>query len=88
MKPPTTKSVSAMNATRRPRSRNLFHFHRPETLHTWLQEEDTLRARMLQLPELDITSLRACQIDAIHGIEDITQAGQAPRTAANGHRLR
>ena len=29
-----------------PRSRNLFHFHRPETLKGWLDEGDTLRARL------------------------------------------
>ncbi|MCD9519223.1 DEAD/DEAH box helicase [Photobacterium phosphoreum] len=52
------------------RSRNVFHFHKPETLKKWLEEEKTLRARMLDLPELDIEGLRSCQIDAISGIED------------------
>jgi len=28
-----------------PRSRPLFHFHRPETLKRWLEEGDTLRTR-------------------------------------------
>src|SRR6266478_1892677 len=28
------------------RSRRLFAFHRPETLHAWLLEPDTLRARL------------------------------------------
>jgi type I restriction enzyme R subunit len=27
------------------RSRRVFSFHRPETLHAWLKEEDTLRGR-------------------------------------------
>ena len=53
----------------KPRSRDIFHFHKPETLKKWLEEGDTLRARMLHLPELDITGLRACQIDAINGTE-------------------
>ncbi len=53
-----------------PRSRNLFHFHRPETLKSWLEEGDTLRARLQQLPELNTENLRACQIDAIQGIEE------------------
>jgi type I restriction enzyme R subunit len=59
-----------------PRSRSLFHFHRPKTLKNWLEEGDTLRARMQQLPELDITSLRACQIDAIQGIEESLKAAK------------
>lgn len=37
-----------------PRSRFVFHFHRPETLHMWLQEEDTLRARFHNLPVLNV----------------------------------
>ena len=52
-----------------PRSRNLFHFHQPETLKSWLEEGETLRARLQRLPELNSENLRACQIDAIHGIE-------------------
>lgn len=51
------------------RSRSVFHFHKPETLKKWLEEEKTLRARMHDLPELNTEGLRACQIDAIHGIE-------------------
>ena len=51
------------------RSRYLFHFHRPETILNWLQQEDTFRWRITQLPELDTTGLRKCQIDAIQGIE-------------------
>ncbi|MCP5347101.1 MAG: type I restriction-modification enzyme R subunit C-terminal domain-containing protein [Gammaproteobacteria bacterium] len=52
------------------RSRPVFHFHQPETFKAWLEEPDTLRARMQRLPELDVTQLRACQIDAIQGIEE------------------
>ncbi|WP_085299717.1 type I restriction endonuclease subunit R [Cognaticolwellia mytili] len=52
------------------RSRNVFHFHKPETLKKWLEEENTLRARMHDLPELNTDGLRDCQIDAIAGIED------------------
>ncbi len=51
----------------RPRSRFIFHFHRPETLKAWLEDANTLRQRLQHLPELDITGLRACQIDAITG---------------------
>ena len=53
-----------------PRSRFVFHFHKPETLHEWLQQEQTLRARLQNLPGLDVEGLRACQIDAINGIEN------------------
>ncbi|MEW8467826.1 MAG: restriction endonuclease subunit R, partial [Candidatus Thiodiazotropha sp.] len=45
-----------------PRSRNIFHFHRPETLLDWLQEEETLRARLQQPPGLNTENLRKCQI--------------------------
>lgn len=58
------------------RSHNLFHFHRPETLLNWLEEEDTLRVRLQQLPDLNTESLRACQIDAIHGIEHSLKQGK------------
>ncbi len=53
-----------------PRSRNVFHFHKPETLKEWLEEIRTLRTRLAQdLPELNIENLRSCQIDAVQGIE-------------------
>lgn len=53
----------------KPRSRRLFAFHRPETLHDWLRQPDTLRARLRQMPTLDPRGLRDCQIDAIAGLE-------------------
>ncbi len=59
-----------------PRSRNLFHFHRPATLKTWLEQPDTLRARLQGLPALDISNLRNCQIDAIHDIEKSLKAAR------------
>ncbi|MEL0586139.1 MAG: DEAD/DEAH box helicase family protein [Candidatus Thiodiazotropha sp. (ex. Lucinoma kazani)] len=59
-----------------PRSRNIFHFHRPETLLDWLQEEETLRARLQQLPGLNTENLRNCQIDAITGIEHSLKQGK------------
>ncbi len=51
------------------RSRRVFAFHQPQTLHRWLREEDTLRGRLLQLPPLDKAGLRDCQVDAINGLE-------------------
>ena len=52
-----------------PRSRRVFAFHKPQTLHGWLKEEDTLRHRLKRMPPTDRTGLRDCQIDAIEGLE-------------------
>jgi type I restriction enzyme R subunit len=52
-----------------PRSRRVFAFHRPETLRRWLDEPDTLRARMRHLPALVTEGLRGCQIEAIEALE-------------------
>jgi len=49
----------------KPRSRNVFTFHKPETFAKWLKEEKTLRARFFDLPELNTEGLRDCQINAI-----------------------
>lgn len=49
----------------KPRSRNVFTFHRPETFTKWLKEEKTLRARFFDLPQLKEEGLRDCQINAI-----------------------
>ena len=51
------------------RSRRLFAFHRPETLHDWVRASDTLRQRLRTMPQLDIKGLRDCQVDAIRGLE-------------------
>lgn len=59
-----------------PRSRFVFHFHKPETFKEWLEEGDTLRTRLQTLPELDVTHLRACQVDAVTGIEHSLKAGK------------
>jgi len=52
-----------------PRSRRVFAFHQPRTLHGWLQEQDTLRARLTTIPPVDPHGLRDCQIDAIRGLD-------------------
>lgn len=52
-----------------PRSREVFNFHRPETLATWLAEGSSFRARLQQLPALNSEGLRACQINAITNLE-------------------
>ncbi len=52
-----------------PRSRNVFHFHKPETLKAWIEEGRSFRDRLQDFPELITVGLRACQIEAVHGIE-------------------
>ena len=37
----------------KPRSREVFSFHRPDTLRDWLAEGDSLRARLAELPLLN-----------------------------------
>jgi type I restriction enzyme R subunit len=53
----------------KPRSRELFNFHRPETLAEWLGQPQTLRARLHSLPALNHEGLRDCQIIAIENLE-------------------
>ncbi|MGL6251829.1 MAG: DEAD/DEAH box helicase family protein [Billgrantia desiderata] len=53
----------------KPRSRRVFAFHRPETLHEWLRQTETLRARLRHMPALETQGLRDCQIEAIQGLE-------------------
>lgn len=53
----------------KPRSRRLFAFHHPQTLHRWLLAEKSLRKRLQEMPILDTKGLRDCQVEAIHGLE-------------------
>ena len=52
-----------------PRSRRVFAFHQPETLHHWLSQVDTLRARLGDIPPLIRDGLRQCQIEAMVNVE-------------------
>ncbi|MCA9380194.1 DEAD/DEAH box helicase family protein [Candidatus Dojkabacteria bacterium] len=52
-----------------PRARNIFAFHRPETLQEWLEQPETLRKRLTEFPELSLEGLRLCQFDAITNLE-------------------
>ncbi len=52
------------------RSRRVFAFHKPEILAGWLSEEDTLRDRLKDLPELTRDNLRECQFEAITNLEE------------------
>ncbi|MGB0722304.1 MAG: type I restriction-modification enzyme R subunit C-terminal domain-containing protein [Gammaproteobacteria bacterium] len=63
----------------KPRSRRVFAFHKPSTLHAWLKEETTLRKRLTQFPPLVKDGLRDCQVDAITGLEK-SLANDKPRS--------
>ncbi|MFV0129019.1 DEAD/DEAH box helicase family protein [Streptomyces sp. HMX112] len=57
------------------RSREVFSFHRPETVAAWMRRADktpvapTFRAALRRLPMLEPNGLRLAQIDAISGLE-------------------
>jgi type I restriction enzyme R subunit len=53
----------------KPRARNVFTFHRPETLLGWFKESKSLRGRLHDLPTLPEDGLRDCQITAINNLE-------------------
>jgi type I restriction enzyme, R subunit len=52
------------------RGRNIFHFHRPDTLEEWIRQTKPLRERFFQTPSLDPDGLRPAQIKAIENLED------------------
>ncbi|MBR5423859.1 MAG: DEAD/DEAH box helicase family protein [Clostridia bacterium] len=60
------------------RSRNVFTFHRPETLLSLLTKEDTIRNNMKHFPAFDTTGFRKCQITAIQNL-DISFAENRPK---------
>ncbi|MBE7063202.1 MAG: DEAD/DEAH box helicase [Ruminococcaceae bacterium] len=51
------------------RSREVFTFHRPETLLEWMKSETTLRNRLKSFPELPVEGFRKCQRTAILNLE-------------------
>jgi type I restriction enzyme R subunit len=53
-----------------PRSREVFTFHRPETMAEWLSKPQSLRARLQNIPPLDPAGFRTCQITAIKNLEN------------------
>ncbi|HVC09521.1 MAG TPA: type I restriction-modification enzyme R subunit C-terminal domain-containing protein [Elusimicrobiota bacterium] len=64
-----------------PRSRPVFSFHRPETLLAFLDESETLRARLAAMPKahpLATRGMRDCQIEAITNLEQ-SFAADKPR---------
>ncbi|HSW56492.1 MAG TPA: type I restriction-modification enzyme R subunit C-terminal domain-containing protein [Ignavibacteriaceae bacterium] len=52
-----------------PRQREIFHFHKPETLYEWSKQEESLRGRLKKFPTLSSTGLRVCQFNAIINLE-------------------
>lgn len=67
----STGQVTRFTNTRdpNPRSREVFTFHRPETLKSWAQAPKSLRAGIAALPDLNPDGLRDCQIKAITNLE-------------------
>ncbi|MBI5403374.1 MAG: DEAD/DEAH box helicase family protein [Ignavibacteriae bacterium] len=53
----------------KPRSREVFTFHRPETLFKIFNKKKTLRENLLNLPSLPTENLRECQKNAIINLE-------------------
>lgn len=51
------------------RSRDVFSFHRPETLKALLAQRDTIRNNMKHFPEFDPTGFRDCQVTAIRNLD-------------------
>jgi len=63
----------------KPRSREVFSFHRPETLGEWLAAGKSLRRRLKEdMPPLDPAKLRDCQVNAITNL-DASLAAARPR---------
>ena len=52
----------------KPRSREVFSFHRPETLREW-SGRPSFRAGLQNLPPLDTAGLRDCQVTALTNLE-------------------
>ncbi len=53
----------------KPRSREVFAFHRPETLKAWTLALWSFRSGIATLPPLNPSDLRECQINAITNLE-------------------
>jgi type I restriction enzyme R subunit len=53
----------------KPRAREVFSFHKPETLRDWIKKGKSLRKRLHDLPVLQTEGLRECQINAINNLE-------------------
>ncbi len=58
------------NRDPKPRSREVFSFHKPETLQEWLSYKESLRRRLQLIPKLELNNLRDCQFRAINNLEE------------------
>src|SRR2546427_735237 len=68
-----------------PKSRNVFAFHKPETLLEWLEPDHQLNPRLADLPitdQMPKSNLWSAQIEAIHNLEKSLAANKetAPKT--------
>ena len=54
----------------KPRSREVFSFHRSETMQEWLSKPASLRACLQTMPKLLHQGLRDCQISAVESLEE------------------
>jgi len=54
----------------KPRARETFTFHKPETFRDWLKQDKSLRKRLLDIPFLPVEGLRDCQIIAINNLDN------------------
>ena len=66
----STGTITRFRDTRdpKPRGREVFSFFKPETLAEWLKDK-SLRARLQDIPPLNIDGLRPAQITAIENLE-------------------
>ena len=53
----------------KPRAREVFTFHRPETFERWIAAGRSLRDKIFDIPALPTEGLRDCQIRAINNLE-------------------
>lgn len=64
----------------KPRSREVFSFHRPETLRDWLAAPKSFRAALQDLPPLNTAALRDCQPSCPASARNATPATPATST--------
>lgn len=64
----------------KPRSREVFHFHTPDTLEKWIKDgkDKTLRHRLTEFPDLENKKLWIVQRDAVLNLEK-SLSGAKPR---------
>jgi len=58
----------------KPRSREIFRFHRPKAFQEWLRKKRSLRDNLQELPGLIKNNLRYCQFNAINNLEEALKA--------------